>query len=435
MEAYEPYLSYALALFSGLLIGLEREHSRAQQGKQGRFIGGIRTFPIFALVGAVAASLEPALGVWPFVIAAGGTLALALIGLKSEEPETTERTSFTTEGAFLLSFMLGALSGTRHVVGNTSQKIFVVASLSVIATLLLSAKPFLHAFSSRISRDDVIATVKFLMVAVVVLPLLPDEPHGPYGVLNPYRLGVMVTLISGVSFVGYAASRWLGPGRGLLLTGLVGGLASSTAVTLSASQRARATPELAEASALSICAASVVMSIRVMVLAAAINTDLLARLAWPFVAMALAGAAFSALLYLRTRKARTRGEGPELTNPFELSSALKFTAVIVAVMLVSRWTQAEFGSVALYLAALLAGLADVDAITVSMASMIGKGEVTATIATGAVFAAVAANTVTKGVMAWVIGGRRLAWRVATGFGAMVVAGGVALTLRAFVAKG
>src|SRR5690606_35778936 len=140
------------------------------------------------------------------------------------------------------------------------------------------------------------ATVKFLLLAVVVLPLLPDEAHGPYGVLNPWKIGVNVALIAGVSFVGYAASRILGPGRGLLITGIVGGLASSTAVTLAGSRQAKQSPSIADAAALSITAASAVKAIRVIVLVAATSRQLLPRLTVPFVAMAVAGAAGAAVL-------------------------------------------------------------------------------------------------------------------------------------------
>jgi uncharacterized membrane protein (DUF4010 family) len=375
------------------------------------------------------------LGAWPFAVAAAAVLAMLVLSRKKEATEAQGKAGLTSEGAFLFTFMLGALSGAQGVCGTTKEKVFIVASLSVVATMLLSAKPFLHDFSSKISRDDVIATVKFLLVAVVVLPLLPDEPHGPYGVLNPFKTGVMVALIAGVSFVGYAASRWLGAGRGLFLTGLVGGLASSTAVTLAGAQRAKANPELAEASALSIIAASVVMSVRVIVLAAATNRELLAGLVWPFSAMALVGAGYAALLYRRTRQQPPGGHEPALTNPFELSSALKFGAVVVAVSLVSRWAQAQFGAVALYAAGALAGLADVDAITLSIASMAARHEVEANVAMGTIFVAVAANTITKAGLSLVLGSRSLALRVALGFLAMVAAGAAGLVIKLVLARG
>src|SRR5262249_36601066 len=157
----------------------------------------------FSLTGAVAATLQPVLGAWPFALAGVAVLALLVLNTRKVAPETQGQGGLTSEGAFLFTFMLGALSGSSGICRSTKEKVFIVASLSVICALLLSAKPFLHDFSSKISRDDVIATLKFLLVAVVVLPVLPDEPHGPYGVLNPFKVGVMVALIAGVSFVGY----------------------------------------------------------------------------------------------------------------------------------------------------------------------------------------------------------------------------------------
>ena len=426
MEAFEPYLSYALALFSGLLIGLEREHSRVQKGSKGHFIGGVRTFPIFALVAAVSASLAKSLGPWPFVIAALGTFAFALLGKKDAGDEDL---GLTSEGAFLLTFMLGALSGTTDVCGSTTQKVFIVASLSVVATTLLSAKPFLHSLSAKISRDDVIATVKFLLVAVVVLPLLPNEPHGPYGVLNPWKIGVNVALIAGVSFVGYAASRVLGPGRGLLVTGLVGGLVSSTAVTLAGSQRTKESPELATASALSITAASTVKAIRVVLLVVATNAALLERMMVPFVAMTVAGALCSAVLYRQTRQKKDASE-PKLSNPFELSESLKFAGAIVVVMLNSKWAQDKFGDVALYLTSLLAGLADVDAITLSVSGMAQKNEIAGSVAVTAIFIAVLANTLTKQGITMVVGTRALAVRVGITSALMLGAGAAGLAVQA-----
>lgn len=421
MEAFEPYLSYALALFAGLLIGIEREHSNAEE-KTGRahFIGGIRTFPIFALVAAVSTSLARTLGPWPFIVAAVSTLAFTLLG-RRDEAASKETLGITSEGAFLLTFMLGALSGTTDVVSSTTQKVFVVASVTVVATTLLSAKPFLHRFSSKLSRDDMVATVKFLLVAVVVLPLLPNEPYGPYGVLNPWKIGVNVVLIAGVSFVGYAASRLLGSGRGLLITGLVGGLASSTAVTLSGAHRTRESPGLATASALSITAASTVKTIRVLLLVAATSPALLPRMLVPFIAMGVAGALCAAVLYRQTREKKD-GQEPKLQNPFELSESLKFGAAIVAVMLVSRWAQDQFGDVALYLTSLLAGLADVDAITLSVAGMAQKNEIAASVAVIAIFLAVLANTLTKQGITLVVGTRGLAARVGITSAVMLAAG-------------
>lgn len=429
MEAFEPYVSYALALFAGLLIGLEREHSNAPSGRA-HFIGGIRTFPIFALAGAVSSSLAKALGPWPFIAASVAMLAFTIVGRKDEPSD--EPQGITSEGAFLLTFLLGVLAGTTDVFRHTTQKIFAVASVTVVTTMLLSAKSYLHQVTLKISRDDVIATVKFLLIAVVILPLLPNEPLGPYGVLNPWKIGVNVVLIAGVSFVGYAASRIMGPGRGLLITGIVGGLASSTAVTLAASRHTKQTPTLADASALSITAASSVKTIRVLVLVAAAGREVLPKLLGPFIAMAVAGALCSVVLYVRSRKEAAKGNEPALKNPFELSESLKFGAAIIGVMLVSRWAQDQFGDVALYVTSLTAGLADVDAITLSVAGMAQRDEIAAQVAVIAIFIAVLANTLTKQGITMAIGTRGLAARVAVTSALMLAAGGAAIAAQSIV---
>ncbi len=429
MEEFEPYVSYALALFAGLLIGLEREHSNAPSGRA-HFIGGIRTFPIFALAGAVSSSLARSLGPWPFIAAAVAMLAFTIAGRKDEPSD--EPQGITSEGAFLLTFLLGVLAGTTDVFRHTTQKIFAVASVTVVTTMLLSAKSYLHTVTQKISRDDVIATVKFLLIAVVVLPLLPNEPLGPYGVLNPWKIGLNVVLIAGVSFVGYAASRILGPGRGLLITGVVGGLASSTAVTLAASRHTRQTPTLADASALSITAASSVKALRVLVLVAAAGREVLPRLLAPFIAMAVAGALCSVVLYVRSRKEAAKGNEPALKNPFELSESLKFGAAIIGVMLVSRWAQDQFGDVALYVTSLTAGLADVDAITLSVAGMAQRNEIAAQVAVIAVFIAVLANTLTKQGITMAIGTRGLSARVGLTSALMLAAGGAAIAVQSIV---
>ena len=160
---------------------------------------------------------------------------VALIGLSYWRSAGKGSTGITSEVSALLTFFLGVLATANGVIASFATRTFVVAAVAVASTLLLSARTELRAFTSKVSREDVLATLKFMVVAVVVLPLLPDEALGPYGALNPFNVGVMVTLIAGVNFAGYAAMRLLGPNRGMLLTGALGGLASSTAVTISPS--------------------------------------------------------------------------------------------------------------------------------------------------------------------------------------------------------
>jgi uncharacterized membrane protein (DUF4010 family) len=252
--------------------------------------------------------------------------------------------------------------------------------------------------------------------------VLPNEPLGPYGVLNPFRIGVMVALIAGIGFVGYVAMRLWGAGRGMLVTGAIGGLVSSTAVTLSAAGRARQVPTLAKLSALAVIIASTVMCVRLLVVLFVAEARLGQQLLVALGAMAAVGLGASLFLYLRGEHRNGEPSAMVLENPFELSSALKFGALFVAVLIVSRWAQTTFGTSGAYVTGLLAGTTDVDAISLSMANLVKSGEVELHVARNTVVLAAASNTVVKAVMALVLGGAAMGRRVVAVSAAMLVAG-------------
>jgi uncharacterized membrane protein (DUF4010 family) len=422
MEPLEPYLSLAVAAAAGLLIGLEREQSAPHHQGVSSFLGGARTHPLFALVAAVAMLLERQVG-WAAPVAAFGALVTFLVVNYADDVRRGADRGLTSEAAFLLSFLLGALA-TSRVIEPTGQRLVVVAALAVVATLLLSAKPVLHPFVSRVSRTDITAALKFLIVAVVVLPLLPDRAFGPYGALNPRSLGWMVVLISGISFVGYAAIRLLGPERGLGLTGLVGGLASSTAVTLSMAAKAKEAPSLSAPCALAVVAASTVMCARVGVLVGVLNAALLGPLIPPLLGMGLGGLA--AWLWLRRRPSAVGGE-LQMANPFELSTAFKFGLFFAVVLVGSRLAADKLGAGGVYVAGVLAGTTDVDTIALSMAELAGES-VTLQVGATAVVLALFSNTVVKGAMAALLGGAAFGRTVALAFGAMAAGGLLGLLL-------
>ena len=240
----------------------------------------------------------------------------------------------TSEAAFLVSFLLGALSLTRDVIRPREYKFLAVAGVAVVATALLSAKPALNPLVRSLSRQDVVATLKFLILSVVVLPLLPDRAFGPFDALNPRQIGTLVVLMAGISFLGYAAIRFLGPQRGLGLTGLVGGVASSTAVTLSMSARARDEPRLADSLALSVVLSSSIMFVRMGILIAVASPKLL-RLAWlPLAVMSTAGLLVSLWFYRRSKDS-AKGD-LELSNPVELWQTIKFAMLFAVVLLGSK---------------------------------------------------------------------------------------------------
>lgn len=424
MEAYEPYLSFGLALFAGFLIGLEREQSAvAEDRAPGSFMGGARTFPIVAMMGAISALLSRHFGIWIVVLPFLAVIVYVGISYYSDVTRDNDH-GLSSEASLALTFLLGVFAASEGLVKPIERKIFVVLAISVITTLLLSVKSPLRRFAAKATQEDVLATVKFLVIAVVALPLLPDKNYGPLDVLNPYKIGLMIVLIAGVSFVGYVAIRVLGPGRGLGITGLVGGLASSTAVTLGFSRRAKEEPALAPACALAVVLASTVMYARIMVLVAVINMDLLSRLAVPVSVMMLCSTGASYVIYRETKKetpSQHHESKIDVGNPFELRTAVGLGILFALVLFISKAAVTYGGAGGTYLTGLLAGSTDLDAVTLSMANLAKKG-LSSDIAVTTILIGIFSNTVVKGGMAFTLGGKPLGKRVALAFSASAIGG-------------
>ncbi len=422
VEPYETQLGLATALAVGLLIGLEREQSKLERG--GNQLGGVRTYPIVALTGALATLLEPA-SMWLPLVALLGLFALVAISYHHDVKRDADH-GMTTEISVIGTYLLGALAVSRGVVEPMSDRLLLVAAIGVALTFLLSSKLWFHTVAAKVSRADFYATVKFLIVAVIALPLLPNRDLGPLDAINPRTLGLLVVTISGLSFLGYVAMRWLGARRGLLLGAALGGLVSSTAVTLSFSRRAKESPALAPVAAGAIAVAWTIMLVRVAVLVALIDPDLLRTLGIP-----LGGMLAATLLGLLLTFRRVTEEVPtlDLKNPFELGSAVKVSLVFGLVLLISRAAIEYIGDRGLYLASALGGTTDVDAVTVSTAKL-AKGEIAATTATVAIAIGIAVNTIVKTGLAAGLGGSALRKRVVL-IGVLVViaaALGIAFTL-------
>jgi uncharacterized membrane protein (DUF4010 family) len=427
MTRYEPFLSLGLAASAGLLIGLERERSAPPHRKEESFLGGARTHPLFALVGGVSVLASRQVGAWAAVLPLAGLIALLVANYWGDVLGNRSR-GITSEAAFLLSFMLGALSLTEGVIEPLSSKVFVVSAVAVVATALLSSKPTIHPLVQRISSTDLAGTLKFLVVAVVVVPLLPDETFGPLQVLNPHDIGLYVILISGISFMGYAGIRLLGPERGLGLTGIVGGLVSSTAVTLSLAGRTREHEELCESASLAVILASTIMFLRVIVIVAVVDASLVRLVAPPMVASTLAGIGASLFLWLRSRRVRRAAGVIGFTNPFELARALGFALLFAVVLVGSKAAAIYLGNAGTYAAGLVAGTTDVDAITLSMAGL-ARTSVDPRVAATTIFLGAGANTLVKGVLAAALGGWRFGRYVLAGQLLMLCAGILAMVVR------
>ena len=401
-----PFLQFAVALGLGLLVGLQRERMDSA-------ISGIRTFALITMFGAVAGQLGQVFGGWVVAVGLLATAGLMTAGNLSRLPEGRAEPGQTTEFAALLMYGIGAWV----VVGSMTQAVVLGG---VVAVLLQLREP-LHQFAGRMEETDIKAIMQLALIALVILPLLPDRTFGPYGVLNPYQVWWMVVLIVGISLLGYVGYKLLGARAGTVLAGILGGVISSTATTASYARRTKQAPEISRLAALVVMIASAVVFARVLVeIAVAAHGSFLA-LAPPLAAMLGVAAALSLLAWLIDRHAAE--EPPAPGNPAELKAALFFGAIYAAVLLAVAFARDRFGTAGLYTVAALSGLTDVDALTLSTARLVDAGRLAPGDGWRAILLAVLSNLVFKAGIVAVLGSRRMLGRVAMLFAAVLAGGG------------
>jgi uncharacterized membrane protein (DUF4010 family) len=412
--------SFRIALLVGALIGLEREKHRAD-GDAGA--PGLRTFIVVAEVGAVAGWLALVLAApWIVGVALLAVVLVVVAGYVMTARGGSQALGLTTEVALLVTCLIGA-------VATTGQPNLAIG-LAVVTAAVLAYKEPLHGLVARLGWDDVYAGLRLLIAACIVLPLLPDRPVDPWGALNPASLWRLVLLISGLSLVGYVATRWLGERKGTALTGLTGGLVSSTAVTLAFARQSRDDHAMpARALAGGMLLAWAVMFVRVVIEVLVVNPGLVARVLPAFLAMAATASAAAAwLLAGGVAPGQSAGERVPLRNPFSLRAAATFAAFFAVVLVVVAVARQRFAATGLYVIAAIAGLTDVDAITLSMAEHARSGE--AAVAVAAIVIAAITNTIVKAAMAASMGSVGLRRAVVPAAAAVLVAGGVGFWLGA-----
>lgn len=379
-------LQFAAALGLGVLLGLERQRTYTRE----EGFAGVRTFALIALLGATTAFLQSQLDLqWLAVV---GFVAVALLVVVSYAITAQKGDiGITTEVTALLTFLLGGLCVWGHV--------GLAAAMAVASLLLLSLRDWLHRLAARIESSDVEATLKFAIITLIILPLLPNQNFGPppLDVINPYRIWLMVVLISGLNFISYILVKVMGQEHGLGLTGLLGGLVSSTAVTLGFSQRSKQEPDLAPAFALGILLAWTVMFFRVVIEVGVVNLALAGRLA---LGVGLMGGINLLICLFLWRRNRTRETGTVASghNPFELGEAIKFGLLFGAITFAAKAAEVYLGDAGLYLAGAVAGLSDVDAISLSMANLAAANPDSLGVAARTVIIAVLSNTLVKSGM-------------------------------------
>ena len=405
----EHFLALAVALSIGLLIGIERGwHERNRS--EGRRIAGIRTFGLTGLLGGLWALLAQQLGTVLLGIAFA-VLALLLIVAHIKEVQTDSDVGITTVMAALVTFALGALAVQGYLA--------LSAAGAVITTALLSLKPLLHRWLQSLQTRELYSGIKLLLISVVVLPVLPDRGFGPWHSLNPYNIWWMVVLIAGISFAAYISMQLIGTKKGLLMTGFLGGLASSTATTLYLSRLAK-DPLLLRIAGGGIIIASATTLPRVFIEIMVVNHALLQMVWLPLLSMALA-AIFGMMLFRPRQTTTSQIEPVVVNNPMEFWPAIKFGLLLSLIMLLSKALLHWYGDSGIYLLAVISGLADVDAITLSLANM-AQNEIEPRLAGQAIILAVLVNTTVKALLAAWVCGIEMAKRVWPVFGLIITSG-------------
>ena len=399
----EPLTDLAIALGLGLLVGLQRESNQSRAA-------GLRTFAIVTLSGAMCAALVPSVGGW--IVAAGfiGVVALAAMSYYATGIQDGSR-GLTTEMALLMMFLVGAYV----VIGDPRMAVVVGGSVAV----LLQAKAPLRKVVDRLGEDDMRAIMKFALLSLVILPVLPNRAFGPWGVLNLFEIWLLVVLIVGINLAGYIAYKFVGADTSALLGGVLGGLISSTATTVSYSRRTKDQDNGAPLAAVVVLIATAIVLVRVIIEVAVVAPRILRSVVIPISIVLAVAVAVSIFVWWRLHGRAV--EMPAQGNPTMLRAALTFGALYAVVLLGVAWVRHVLGESQLYLAAAVAGLTDVDAITLSTAKLAEANAIDAARAWHLILIAYISNLVFKAGIVAVLGSRKLLLRVVALFAIIGVA--------------
>lgn len=397
------FLRFGVALAIGFMIGLQREY--AFRSEERELVAGERTFALMGLVGALAAMSAEVID---SPIAFLGVILL--VGIFTSIAYFIDawrgQVGLTTEVAILITVLIGALCYWNYLT--------LAAALGIATTILLSLKIETDRLVKALTREDIFAALQLAVISIIILPILPNESllPPPFDVLNPFRIWLMVVFISGINFLGYVSIKFVGPERGIGITGLLGGLISSTGVTLGFSERSNREHNLAKPFALAIMIAWTVMFGRVLIEVGVLNLELLTVVWIPITAAGIVGLLYCVYLHFSQRVSDT--DTLEFSNPFDLISAIKFGLLYAVILVVARAAQLYFGETGVYISSLISGLADVDAITLSLAQLSKAGDLDMNVAAQAIVLAVIANTVVKGSIVLLGGASKLKRVIAPG---------------------
>jgi len=409
------FVDFMVAIALGILVGLEREFHASKDRKES--FAGIRTFTVVAIFGALVGYLGITYSFW-IIVAGLICFSIFAIVFYIIDCQVSKHYGATTEIASIVVFVIGILCSASQL------RLAIIAT--ILLTLFLSLKGPLHGFVKKLNKEDIYSTLKFAIIAFIILPFLPNHPYGPYGVFNPYKIWMIVVLISAISLVGYLAMKFIGAKKGMGLTGFFGGFVSSTAVSMSMSQTSKTVTKIVNPFVFAMVIASSTMFFRVLVVVGILNKALIGKLLIPLLAMGITGAVSAFVLWKKKNGVSEKDKQLKIHSPFTVGPALKFALFFIIVLFVAKIGSVYLGSKGMYLTALLSGLADVDALTVSVAELTSAGSVAADVGVTAIVIAVITNTMVKAGIANIFGGKEFKKKINIVFSLIILAGIISL---------
>jgi len=402
---YMVLKSLLTAIVLGFAIGLQRTMQQIYSSKKGGdtiSVAGSRTFALIALLGFLSGWL--AKSVPDIVLLSASAVVLLLLISYYIKSTRYKKMGMTTQIAAIVTYLLGLM-----IAFHLEQYAIFVGVLMIV---LLDIKPRLRRIEKNISPTDLNATILLLAMTFLILPMLPDRMIGPYQLFNPYKTWLMAVIIAAISFVGYIAIKILGNKRGVLLTGLFGGLISSTAVSISLSEMSVSQKSFLNNFAAGIAMASTLMYLRVLLEAFVIHIEVARELFFPYLAASASGLIYVFILYRRSHTGVIDMQKSGLSkNPLQLSEAIKFGLLFGIIYGAITLVQDHYGEIGVYIISLLSGITDVDAITLSLSELSADRKLSiAASSIGIVIASVTNSLVKLGIVYW-IGGRALGWRL------------------------
>lgn len=407
-ELLGPYMMGVLiSLAIGLIVGLEREYDRmtAVEG-----FAGIRTFPIVTILGYVMGTLSDTFSHWILIIGLASFVLFLAIG-QVEKTHKEKALGITTNLALITTFVLGVM---------VSQELYRDSvATAVILVTLLSLKTTFQSIIENITHQELFAFIKFAIIALLILPFLPNKDYGANGLLNPFEIGLIVVIVSFLNFIGYFLVKFVGSRKGILLTAILGGLISSTAVAWNYAARSKENPHLSRQYSAGIIIASAIMFPRLALLAAIFNIELVAQMAFPLFILTLI-CLIPAIFFIRKSTDQADTE-IGLGNPLDMLNALGFAIIFVIILYAVYYGNEYFGESGLYYSGLIAGLADTTAITISMAKFALERNNLA-LSSSVIIAATLSNTLIKLGITFFKGSKSTAKLVGYVFGTVIIVG-------------